>query len=240
MEVGTAEPLTEVEPLQRRRRASSGHGGQKGSGGNRNNGGGGGSGGDDGRADENRSMPSDKSRVVTWFLLLIVLMTFGGLIGAYIVVATNEAIEWKPFQLPFQVWVSTTLLLASSVTYEIAKRSFARNDLVSIRRYFVATTVLGALFISFQLLAWRALAARGLYMEGNPYAGFFYILTAAHAIHILGGIIALTTVLLRCWYPTSNSEEMLYRSNVIRSVGWYWHFVGAIWLVLLALLGLWN
>ena len=104
----------------------------------------------------------------------------------------------------------------------------------------IATTVLGAAFISSQILVWLAMVNRGLYMSGNPYAGFFYILTAAHAIHVLGGIIALGAILLRTWNETAYRPEIVYRRNLARSVGWYWHFMGALWILLFVMLGFWR
>lgn len=244
MEIGTAEPITEIEPLKKRRRRS---GGMPPSGGN-NGGKGGGGGEDDGGGGKTSGFPRpeayegvrDKSKVITWFLLLVVLMTFGGLIGAYVVIATNDTVEWQPFDLPIQVWISTAIIIASGITYEMARRAVFADDLLRTRRYLIATTVLGGIFVSSQLLAWLALVNRGMYMQGNPYAGFFYILTAAHAIHVLGGIVALGAILLRCWYSTEDEEELSYRRNLARSVGWYWHFMGALWIVLFLLLGFWK
>jgi cytochrome c oxidase subunit III len=208
-------------------------------GGDAGNGGDGG-GGDDLQPDSIGTGIADKSRIVTWFLLLIVLMTFGGMIGAYVVIATNRAAEWRPFDLPVQVWVSTLLIIASSVTYEIARAAIFRGRFDRGRQFLIATTGLGAAFISSQILVWLALVGRGFYMRGNPYAGFFYILTAVHAIHVIGGIVALGSVLLRTWYPAGSDSELTYRYNLARSVGWYWHFMGGLWMVLLVLLGFWK
>jgi len=167
-------------------------------------------------------------------------MTFGGLIGAYVVIATNGAIEWKPFSLPVQVWISTFIILVSSITYELYRRAVEGRDLMRSRRYLVATTALGGVFIASQLIAWIELVNRGLYMRGNPYAGFFYILTAAHAIHVLGGMVALGAMLRRTWYQAVNEKENVYRANVARAVGWYWHLMGGLWIVLFLLLGFWK
>jgi cytochrome c oxidase subunit 3 len=113
------------------------------------------------------------------------------------VIATNGAAEWRPFDLPIQVWISTVLIILSSVTYHLAKNAFfeeeydkSRKAPRSQRRHSEAA------FISSQILVWLALVNRGFYMRGNPYAGFFYILTAVHAIHVAGGIVALGTILL--------------------------------------------
>jgi cytochrome c oxidase subunit 3 len=247
MQVGTIEAtLDESEPEQRKRSCSAGgpspgDGGRRGGGGDNGDGNGSNSGGDYKRSNsEPDSINRDKSRVIAWFLLLVVLMTFGGLIGAYVVIATNGAIEWAPFSLPIQVWISTVIILASSATYEFFRRAVEDGDLLRSRRFLVATTVLGGIFIASQLIAWLELVNRGLYMRGNPYAGFFYILTAAHAIHVLGGMIALGAIMRRSWYPAVNNTEEVYRINVARAVGWYWHLMGGLWIVLFLLLGFWK
>lgn len=240
MQVGTINP--ELEEPRSRKRVSLSAGGSSsvkgGNGGNR----GGGSGGGSSRNEfsEPDTINRDKSRIISWFLLLVVLMTFGGLIGAYVVIATNRAIEWAPFNLPIQVWISTAIILASSVTYELFARAVEARSLDRSRKFLIATTVLGGIFIASQLIAWVELVNRGFYMRGNPYAGFFYILTAAHAIHVLGGMIALGAILRRSWYPAVNDTEQTYRVNVARAVGWYWHLMGGLWVVLFLLLGFWK
>jgi len=241
MEIGTAEPLTERKKIRRLRSALSGGGGPNKPNGNN----GGGDDGDDSYRNRN-SFPEtghstqDKSKIITWFLLLVVGMTFGGLIGAYVVVSTNHAAEWKPFDLPIQLWISTFLIVAGSISYHAAKLAVDREANGTARRWLIGTTALGAAFISSQILAWLALVNRGLYMHGNPYAGFFYILTAVHALHVIGGILALGAILLRAWHETSNDAELTYRKNLARSVGWYWHFMGVLWIVLFILLGFWK
>jgi cytochrome c oxidase subunit 3 len=183
---------------------------------------------------------SEKSRILTAFILLVVAMTFAGLFGAYIVIATNDALEWRPFSLPFQVWVSTFFILASSVTYHRAKVAIDKGLFSTARTWLIVTTAFGGVFIASQLLVWLQLRALGFYLEGNPYTGFFYILTAMHAIHVVGGIVALGSVLLSLG-PAVTSEERAERSRSLGNVvGWYWHFMGAIWVLMLALLGFWR
>ena len=244
MEVGTAETIKNPKKKKRtskpnlqggRSRGGDGNGGSSGGGGN-----GGGDNPDNQRIDDHERSTPEKSRILMWFLLVVVLMTFGGLISAYVVLATNNALEWQPFTLPVQVWISTVIILASSVTYHIAKKALHRDEYASAKKWFVATTVLGAAFISSQLLAWMELVNRGLYMKGNPYAGFFYILTAVHAIHVLGGIIALGYVLLRNWKGSPHESQKRKRRAEAQAIGWYWHTMDGLWLVLLFLLGFWK
>ncbi len=107
MKVGTIETFEEEKP-KRRVGLSSGFGstggGQNNDGGGGNDGGNGGNGGGNNRRDdyieETENYPSNKFRIGMWFVLLVVMMTFGGLMSAYIVVATNGVLEWKPFNLP--------------------------------------------------------------------------------------------------------------------------------------------
>lgn len=245
MDIGTVEEIAENDELKKPRKARSGGSRTGGSnGGGRNPGGPGGPGGDGPRDeadtdDPNRFVPG-KSRILTGFLLVVVTMTFGGLIAAYIVLSTNGVAEWKPFSLPIQVWISTAIILISSVTYHFGKNAVERNDQPGSKKWMLVTTVLGAMFISSQLLAWLELTARGLYVSSNPYAGFFYIMTAVHGVHVLGGIIALGSILLRVWNPAASEEAVLKRVVVSQVVGWYWHFMGGLWIVLFILLGFWK
>ncbi|MBV9214995.1 MAG: cytochrome c oxidase subunit 3 [Acidobacteria bacterium] len=247
MEVGTidiASDLEDVKIAQAGRRPGGGPP-RGGGGGNPDPGGdsGGGSGGDmpdlaDGM-DDQQFVPN-KSRVFTGFLLVVVMMTFGGLLAAYVIVATNKALEWHPFALPIQVWMSTAIIITSSATYHFGKLAIDSNDSGRAKKWLIATTVLGAAFISSQLLAWIALRSQGLYMSGNPYAGFFYILTAVHAIHVLGGIVALGSIVLRVWYPRHSDTELARRRTLAEVVGWYWHFMGGLWILIFVLLGFWK
>lgn len=241
MKVGTFE--TNVETKSKRKRRPSLTGGGSGGGKKRGGGGGGNNGGDN---PDNRNyeyveqFQPDKSKVLMWFLLVVVLMTFGGLIGAYIVISTNGVLEWKPFDLPLPIWISTFLIFASSVAYYFAQKAVYRDDQPQAKKWLVTTTVFGAAFISSQLLAWLALARSGIYVASNPYAGFFYILTAVHALHVLGGIVALGSIVLRAWNKTASDEDLEKRRTMAQVVGWYWHFMGGLWLFLFLLLGLWK
>ena len=243
MKVGTLETTVEPEKSKRRASLSSGIGSN---GGNKNRGGGGGN--DDGDnnkykkdyIEEAEPQSSDKLRIAMWFVLLVVLMTFGGLISAYVVISTNGVMEWQPFALPIQVWVSTVLILASSITYTIAQRALNADNQEKAKTWFLATTVFGGMFIASQLLAWFELIRRGVYVQSNPYAGFFYILTAVHAVHVIGGIIALGYIVLKTWEKTSSAQELTKRQQLSNSIAWYWHFMDGLWIVLLILLGFWK
>ena len=239
MEIGTAETKVEKKARLRKRKKLSGLGGSSG-----NQNGGGGSGGDN---NNNQDSPIEeyeksagKSRVITWFLLPIVFMTFGGVISAYIVIATNGVLEWKPFNLPIQVWISTFIILASSITYHIAEKAVKAENQPRAKTWLLATTVLGASFISSQILVWLELVQRGIYVQSNPYAGFFYILTALHVVHVIGGMIALGYIVLMTWDKLKAAINLEKSKEISAAVGWYWHFMGGLWIVLFLLLGFWK
>lgn len=237
IKVGTIEEL-EIEPPPKKRpprRMSSGN--------NANNGGGGGGGDDHSGNDpheEIKAFKPDKYRVGMGLLLLIVMMTFGALMGAYIVLATNKALEWKPFHLPFQVWISTALIIVSSIDYELAKNSLLNENQKKARKWFFITAVVGMMFIASQILVWLNLVSQGYYASGNSYAGLFYILTAVHAVHVVGGIISLGWMAQKTQNETSAEDELLKRQWLARVVGWYWHFMGVLWLILFLLLGFYK
>jgi cytochrome c oxidase subunit 3 len=242
MEVGTVK--SDVLPEKKLKKSSrlSGSGGSQNRGGGNNGGDNGNGGGDNfnNPSSEQYEKSFSKSKILTWFLLIVVLMTFGGLIGAYIVISTNGVLEWQPFNLPFQVYFSTLLILASSYTFVVAQKAINANDHQKSKYWLLATTALGGMFIASQLLAWFALVNRGFYVRSNPYAAFFYIMTALHAVHVLGGIIALGYIVLQNWLETDAEKEIERRRDTAGAVGWYWHFMGGLWMVLLVLLGFWK
>ena len=93
------------------------------------------------------------------------------------------------------------------------------------------TTALGVSFLIGQVVAWRQLAQQGIYLASNPASSFFYIFTGAHALHLLGGIAALGYVARKNF-----SEVNVSRSVAAEVTSYYWHFLDALWLFLLALL----
>jgi cytochrome c oxidase subunit 3 len=85
-------------------------------------------------------------------------------------------------------------------------------------------------FVAGQYLAWRSLAAQGLYLATNPNSSFFYLLTGVHALHVLGGITALLYLFIQL------AVQKSVRRNLLRGVAVYWHFMAALWLYLLVVI----
>jgi cytochrome c oxidase subunit 3 len=114
---------------------------------------------------------------------------------------------------------------------ELARRRLSQYDLAGFRKMWAATTSLGVLFLIGQLIAWRQLVGQGIYMATNPASSFFYIFTAAHGVHLLGGLGALLYISLRKF---ENSRLSLPTAAEVTS--YYWHFMDGLWVFLLALL----
>jgi cytochrome c oxidase subunit III len=192
-----------------------------------------GGGGDDSNLRPRRpnSSPSGQRRHQTAILLAMVsiCMFFMALAAAFLVRKTGK--DWINFRLPTIVWVNTMVLLTSSLTIDIARRRLALNDLSGFKSMWRATTALGIAFLIGQVIAWRELVAMGFYVGSNPSSSFFYVFTAAHAAHLLGGILALFYVLFR------NFDKTRLTLPVAAEVtSYYWHFMDGLWLFLVALL----
>jgi cytochrome c oxidase subunit 3 len=132
------------------------------------------------------------------------------------------------------------LILASSITYTVFQKALNLENQEKAKTWLLATTVFGGMFIASQFLAWLELVKQGVYVQSNPYLGFFYLFTGVHALHVLAGISALGYIVLRTWRKTSDEDELTKRKQISNTVGWFWHCMDALWIVLFLLLGFWK
>lgn len=139
--------------------------------------------------------------------------------------------DWVSFTLPRVLWANTLVLLASSGAIQFARARLRSGDTEGFRRWWAITTALGALFLAGQFAAWRQLAAQGVFLVTNPSSSFFYLLTALHGLHLLGGIVALLYVKYRRW-----QRSRITQSTAADLVSIYWHFMDGLWIFLFALL----
>ena len=217
-------------------------------------GGGVGRGGDD-------NLPSYRERLRRYrmliaFALTSVVMIFVSFTTAYIVrkagimwdPARNEYVSnWVPTQLPVGILlVNTLILLISSLTLEVARRRAAEDvalapiaNIPGIRvsqnrslPWVWATIVLGLVFLGGQYLAWRQLRLSHINIETNVSSSFFFILTGVHAVHLIGGILALLYAGLTYWLVRPPETRRI----VIDVTAWYWHFMGVLWAYVFGLL----
>jgi cytochrome c oxidase subunit III len=188
-----------------------------------------GGGGDDGKKPP-RKRPSP-NRYYTGMAVGIVsvLMFFMALASAFLV--RKGGTDWVPVRIPVLLWLNTGILLASSGTLELARKRLSTGNARGFRNFWLVTTVLGIAFLIGQVVAWRMLTGQGIYLSSNPASSFFYVFTGAHALHLVGGVIALIYVAMR------NFDVAKVSRTVAADVtSYFWHFLDALWLFLVALL----
>jgi cytochrome c oxidase subunit 3 len=161
-----------------------------------------------------------------------IMMFFMALTSSFIV-RRGTGTDWQAFALPRILWANTLVLLLSSVTLEMARKQLARGAAAAFRNFWMLSTALGLLFVGGQLIAWRQLQAAGVFLNTNPSSSFFYMFTAAHAVHLLGGIAALLFVAFRSWQNSRTTQTVATEVAAI-----YWHFMDGLWVFLLLLLSL--
>src|ERR1700730_16595380 len=169
-----------------------------------------------------------------WVVLFAITMMFAAFSSA-LFVRKGSSLDWRTFTLPSILYFNTLLLLASSVTLEVSRRRVAafmggrKSQVKSPARWLYITLFLGLLFVAGQYVAWSQLRAEGLYLATNPSSSFFYVLTATHALHVLGGLGGLIYVIRKL-------NKSVLRRNQLVATARYWHFMGALWVYLLVLL----
>jgi cytochrome c oxidase subunit 3 len=176
--------------------------------------------------------PPSKSAI--WVVLAAIGMSFAAFTSA-VFVRQGGSLDWRHLTLPNILYLNTIVLLASSVTLEFARRRVAvfmggeRNSDQSPARWLYFTALLGVAFVAGQYVAWMQLRARGLYLATNPNSSFFYLLTALHGLHVLGGLVGLTYVIRKL-------NRVVLKRSTLDSFSYYWHFMGILWVYLLMLL----
>jgi cytochrome c oxidase subunit 3 len=151
---------------------------------------------------------------------------------AVMVVRAVESNNWIHTAVPPLLYFNTLVLVTSSFTFELSKRALKVEASPQFVRWLYVTTGLGMAFIVGQLVAWRELAVQGIYITTNPSSSFLYVLTAAHGMHLLGGIVALLYLVFRKRKIIINPQKRI----AVDITAIYWHFMDGLWIYLLVLL----
>jgi cytochrome c oxidase subunit 3 len=163
-------------------------------------------------------------------IVTTVVMLFTAFTAALLIRRSGE--DWFHVPLPGIVWVNTLVLLASSGAVERARAAVRVDAAHRTAGWLAAALALGLLFLAGQIVAWRSLGAHGVLPASNPYAAFFYMLSAVHGAHVLGGVGALTWTLVRARAGRYRAAQ----HGGVTHAAIYWHVVGGVWLWLLAIL----
>ena len=178
--------------------------------------------------------PLATGRLGMRLLLLALGVLFAATLSGYLAIR-GRAETWPPPgvpELPASLWISTVLIIASSFSVQWAVRGIRRGLQGPLRLGLALTAALGVAFLVSQTLNWFGLVAINFTAKTNLYGFLFYLLTALHAVHVLGGLVPLGGV-TACAYKGQYTAE---RHNPVEYTAMYWHFLDAVWLVLFAVL----
>jgi len=162
-----------------------------------------------------------------WVALGSIIMMFAGLTSAYVV--KRDQPGWTTFSIPKAFWYSTAVILISSLTIQMALKAFKEREMPRYRNLLTTTAVLGILFVVLQWAGFRQIWNTGITFKGSGGGQFLYIIAGLHAVHVLGGILALIVMFIKGYA----SKVRNYNSVPVELMSTYWHFVDLLWIYLL-------
>jgi len=168
-------------------------------------------------------------------LLVASTMVFAAFTSAF-VVRRGMSDDWRPMHKPPILFVNTAILLASSIVLDFSRRALKKGDRGKFNLWWTVATGLGIAFLVGQAWAWRILKDGGIFVSSNPSSSFFYVLTAAHAFHLLGGVTALV------WVDVQALRLRLgpAKRTAIDVSAIFWHFLDGLWVYLMVLFYVWG
>lgn len=162
-----------------------------------------------------------------WVAIGSILMMFAGLTSAFIV-KSNQT-NWVEVTIPKMFWVSTAVIILSSLTIQWALRSFKQREMGKYRSLVGITLLLGTAFVVFQWLGFRELWSQQVTFRGAGAGQFLYVIFGLHAIHVIGGVITLLVMFIKAFV----GRTKLYSAVPVEVAATYWHFVDLLWIYLL-------
>ena len=177
------------------------------------------------------SVPPGAYLAGIWVGMASIAIFFAGISSA-LIMRKESSPGWGHFILPRILYGNTAVLLLSSLTFEISRKWLKEGLGRRFKFWLWSTLVLGLIFISGQIIAWTEVEARGVYLDLNPSRAVFYLLTAAHGLHLLAGIVALIYLVSQAQYIALGIK----RHTAFDVAAIYWHFMSILWIYLLILL----
>ncbi|MEK7224866.1 MAG: cytochrome c oxidase subunit 3 [Bacteroidota bacterium] len=162
-----------------------------------------------------------------WVAIGSMVMMFAGLTSAFIV--KSNQVGWRTVNIPKVFWISTAVIIASSITVQLSLRSFKQREMNRYRLLTGLTLLLGVAFVALQWLGFQQLWEQKIQLKGSGAGQFLYVIFGLHAIHVVGGILALIVMFIKAFV----GKVKLYSSVPVEVMATYWHFVDLLWLYLL-------
>lgn len=180
-------------------------------------------------AEEKRITREKVAKPMLYLAMGSMAMLFAAFTSAYVV--RQQKGDWLQFDMPQIFYISTAVILVSSVTMNWALSSAKKNDFKNIKMASLITMLLGAAFVVCQVMGWNVLYSQKIVFAGkysNAAGSFFYVLTLMHLLHLFGGMIALFVVWIKSIQGKYNSENLLG----VRLCAIFWHFLDLLWIYL--------
>jgi cytochrome c oxidase subunit 3 len=168
-----------------------------------------------------------------WVAMGSIIMMFAGLTSAYLVKRAQA--NWQAFDLPVLFSYSTAVIVASSITMQLALKNYKQRNMAVYRQLMLVTAVLGIVFIALQFAGFNDLNERGIRLLGagsNVAGSFLAVIASLHMLHVAGGIIALLVMLFLAF----RGSRRVYSAVPVEVAATYWHFVDALWIYLFVFL----
>ena len=169
-----------------------------------------------------------------WLFLASVMMLFMSITSAYIVRQAEG--NWVYFDLPSLFYVTTVIIVVSSVTMQLAYFAAKKDNISTAKTMVLITTVFGVAFLVGQFFGWKQLVANSIYLVGNPSGSFLYIITGLHGLHIVSAVVFLLIILNAVFKGKVHAGNM----TKMEMCTTYWHFLGGLWLYLFIFLLLYR
>ncbi len=179
----------------------------------------------------NKPIGMNPKKFALWLFMATVAMLFAAWTSAYIV--KRGDIGWTEIIVPDQFWINTVIIMASSVSMIWAVRAARKDKLETVKLALSITTILGIAFVVGQLLAFKEMVAlKEHFTGGNVSHSFVYVLSGAHGVHLVSGVVFLVLVLSATFKYKVHSKNM----DQIEMCAMYWHFLDVLWLYLFVFL----
>ena len=169
------------------------------------------------------------AKIGLWLFLAVVCAALALLVSAYFM---RIAPDWRRLPEPPLLWLNTGVLILSSFALHLARVAARRDQMERLRNSMIVGGASAAAFLAGQVLVLAQLNDAGHFVAGNPAVAFFYLLTVAHGLHLLGGMVALGRSAARIWGGADASQLRL--STELCAT--YWHFLLVVWALLFGLL----